>query len=39
MSPHLDWKQRLEALRDRPPDDREDWYYRRLLAERHAQGR
>jgi hypothetical protein len=35
LDPHLDWPARRRALEGSPRPDREDWYYRRLLAERH----
>jgi hypothetical protein len=35
LNPHHGWAQRLKSLADDPRPDREDWHYRRLLAERH----
>jgi 4-amino-4-deoxy-L-arabinose transferase-like glycosyltransferase len=35
LDPHLGWSQRRRALFAKPRADREDWYYRRLLAARH----
>jgi len=35
LDPYLDWPARRRALRQTPRPDRADWYYRRLLAERH----
>jgi hypothetical protein len=34
LDPHLDWAARRQALIARPLRDREDWYYRLLLATR-----
>jgi hypothetical protein len=35
LSPHLDWTERKQALRAEPRPDREDWYWRTLLAAHH----
>jgi len=35
LPPGLTWADRLQALRADPRRDREDWYYRLLLASRH----
>jgi hypothetical protein len=35
LDPYLDWEARRRTLRGSPRPDRADWYYRRLLAERH----
>jgi hypothetical protein len=35
LDPGLDWPTRQRVLARSPRLDREDWYYRRLLAERH----
>jgi hypothetical protein len=35
LDPNLDWRQRAQALAAHPRPEREDWYYRRLLAARH----
>jgi hypothetical protein len=35
LDPNLGWPERAEALSRRPLPDREDWYYRSLLAARH----
>jgi hypothetical protein len=35
LSPHLGWKGRAHALAADPKPDREDWYWRVLLAARH----
>lgn len=35
LDPNLDWAQRRRALAADPRRDREDWYYRSLLAARH----
>ena len=35
LDPHLGWGERRRALLAQPRADREDWYYRRLLAARH----
>lgn len=35
LDPHLDWPQRRRALAAHPRPEREDWYYRRALADRH----
>jgi hypothetical protein len=34
MDPNLGWSERLRLLSE-PRPERADWYYRRLLAERH----
>jgi hypothetical protein len=34
LDPHLSWKERRRALEAQPLRDREDWYYRWLLAAR-----
>lgn len=34
LPPHLDWPERRRRLGERPRPDREDWYYRWLLAQR-----
>jgi hypothetical protein len=34
LDPHLDWDERWRRLRAEPRPEREDWYYRWLLAER-----
>ncbi len=36
LDPHLDWAERTRALARDPRPDREDWYWRVLLAARHA---
>ncbi len=36
LDPHLDWPARVRALARDPKPDREDWYWRVLLASRHA---
>jgi hypothetical protein len=36
LAPDLEWPARYRALRDAPRQDREDWYFRVLIAERHA---
>src|SRR5262249_54565043 len=36
LPPGLDWPARRSALRAEPHPEREDWYYRTLLAARHA---
>jgi hypothetical protein len=35
LDPNMSWAQRRRSLADVPIPDREDWYYRSLLAERH----
>lgn len=35
LDPDLRWRERRRFLVANPQPDREDWYYRRLLAERH----
>jgi hypothetical protein len=35
LDPALSWPERRRTLIANPRPDREDWYYRRLLAERH----
>jgi len=35
LDPGLGWRERRRELIANPRTDREDWYYRRLLAERH----
>jgi len=35
LDPRLGWSERRAALRKTPRRDREDWYYRLLLASRH----
>jgi hypothetical protein len=35
LDPALGWAERRRSLIANPRPDREDWYYRRLLAERH----
>jgi 4-amino-4-deoxy-L-arabinose transferase-like glycosyltransferase len=35
LDPSLGWRERRRTLIANPRTDREDWYYRRLLAERH----
>jgi 4-amino-4-deoxy-L-arabinose transferase-like glycosyltransferase len=35
LDPALGWRERRRTLIANPRADREDWYYRRLLAERH----
>jgi hypothetical protein len=35
LDPDLTWRERRRFLVANPHRDREDWYYRRLLAERH----
>ena len=35
LDPHLRWRQRWQALVAQPRRDREDWYYRWMLAARH----
>jgi hypothetical protein len=35
LDPDLTWRERRRFLVANPRRDREDWYYRRLLAERH----
>jgi hypothetical protein len=35
LSPHLSWPQRRRALEAQPRRDREDWYYRSMIAARH----
>jgi hypothetical protein len=35
LDPNLDWAARARALAAHPRPDREDWYYRMLLAARH----
>lgn len=35
LDPGLSWRERRRTLIANPRPDREDWYYRRLLAERH----
>ena len=35
LDPDLGWRERRRFLVANPRPDREDWYYRRLLAERH----
>ena len=39
LDPHLSWKERGRALEAQPLRDREDWYYRWMLAARAAEGR
>jgi hypothetical protein len=34
MDPHLGWQERRNRLEEQPKRDREDWYYRWLLARR-----
>jgi hypothetical protein len=34
LDPHASWPERRRLLRERPRPDREDWYYRWLLARR-----
>ena len=34
LDPHLGWPARRAALAAQPRPDREDWYYRKLLADR-----
>jgi hypothetical protein len=36
LDPHLGWEERWRRLRDQPRPEREDWYYRWLLARRVA---
>lgn len=38
LDPHLSWADRRRALAAQPRRDREDWYYRWMLAERRAGG-
>jgi hypothetical protein len=35
LNPRLGWEERKRALAERPRPDREDWYWRSLLAARH----
>jgi len=35
LDPHLSWPERRQALVAQPRRDREDWYYRFMLAARH----
>jgi hypothetical protein len=35
LDPDLTWRERRRFLLANPRRDREDWYYRRLLVERH----
>jgi len=35
LDPNLGWPARARALAAHPRSDREDWYYRMLLAARH----
>ena len=39
LDPRLDWRERRLALAREPRRDREDWYYRSLLADRHGSER
>jgi hypothetical protein len=36
LPPHVDWKERARALAHEPRTDREDWYWRVLLAARRG---
>lgn len=37
LDPNLSWRTRGQALARNPRKDREDWYWRTLLAERHGE--